>query len=257
MRASLLLIAALACGAWSAAASAQSPKAKATDPQIAAAREHYAFDAWPTGARRAGVALGAVAVPGHTGDAVDASAPGVVTRYYQGATKRPAFYVEAAVRETPAEAKQVLLETLAFVATPNPLPTLAASGIPAGDVGFVGYAGVDRTKISWIAFVRDNVAVRVMSADPTVAPQPDLPSVARAVDAAILATSKLADDAKLPRPKIAKLAASKDHCTAGENLILEVEVAADAAGAGAAAPILDWVVGGSGQGYVEKRADGR
>src|SRR4030095_12866725 len=128
MRASLLPTAALACGVWIAAASAQNPKVKLTDPQIAAARERYGFDAWPTGARRAGVALGALAVPGHTGDAVDASAPGLITRYFQTATKHPAFYVEAAVRETPAEAKQVLIETLAFVTTPNPLPTLARSG---------------------------------------------------------------------------------------------------------------------------------
>ncbi|HKE01238.1 MAG TPA: hypothetical protein VKE69_09530 [Planctomycetota bacterium] len=226
-----------------------------SDPQVEAARARYRADAWPMGARKAGVALASLSVPGFANVAIPGSASSieldatgtVVTRRFADASGKPSFAVDVQVAEDAAAAHEALLVQLAYVSSPGVVPSASSVGIPLGDAGYVGFATAERDRISWIAFARGNVQVRVSSFDPTASHPADLSAVARAIDAAIVAAPAVGAGVAVPRPSFTKLAAPKTSCVAGENLALS----ADAGGAE-----LFWNVGGSGLAYVETAPGG-
>jgi hypothetical protein len=76
--------------------------------------------------------------------------------------------------------------------------------------------------------------------------------VAAGVDAAIVARHTLAVGAVPPRPEITALAVANRDVVAGEIVALDVGVLDPASGEAH----LEWIVGGPGQGYVEKSASG-
>src|SRR5262245_41706733 len=152
-------------------ASSPSPVPARTDPRVEETRVAYGAASWPKGDRRPGVALEALAFPGYAGRAVEATPSADAERFFDrapaadGAPRQAAFRVQAWTLATAESAHDQLVLLLACVSSPKLAPTTAASGVAAGDVGFVGPAGSGNGRISWIAFVRGNVAVRVSAVD--------------------------------------------------------------------------------------------
>ena len=222
--------------------------ARQEDPRITHTKDRYGFAAWPQSVeRKDGLPLAELAFPGVKRSEADFAPGGPVTLHFTDEDGAPRFLVELSIRETVAEARDVLVEYLTFVNSPRPVPRAAGAGITAGDIGFVGFAPRDR--ISWIAFVRGNVAVRVLSTDPTAVPHPNLRLVAEAVDGLLRSRPSLGKGDALTRPAVTRFAATRAACRAGEPVVLELATAANEA--------LRWTVGGPGLGYVERDDAGR
>jgi hypothetical protein len=225
------------------------------------AREHvravalqYKSAAWPAGTVREGIALASLTLDGWTGGELR-SAAGLLERPFARTGAREnetSFVVEARVSDTPGGAQEMLLTWLSGLSTDRTMPAVREWSIPVGDVGFLGPAGAGPRAIAWIAFVRDNVAVRVLATDPRKDPGLDLGTVATGIDAAILARKTLAAGATPSRPEITKLALASTTVVAGEKVALDLAVT-DPAGGEAH---LEWTIGGPGQGYVERSASG-
>lgn len=226
-----------------------SAPAGAADARLDAAREKYAPSTWQAGPLRDGFVLGAFCPEGFIGKPVEPAVDGVVTRTYRDGRGGPGFAVEVQASDSVDQARERLLGWLAFVSAPGKRPTAASRGLPVGDAGFVGPSGSAAGRFSWITFLRGNVAVRLVDLDPTRSPAPDLAGIARELDRALLAAPELAPGARLTRPRVRTLVPATGSVVAGTSLALVVDVE-DPTGT----PTLSWVVGGSGQGYVE--ADG-
>ncbi|MFY9341800.1 MAG: hypothetical protein WAT39_04890 [Planctomycetota bacterium] len=234
--------------------------AQAREPGLAASQQavlertaaRYDSASWARGARRAGLLLGALELRGYTGGEIERLGKGPVQRTFADGSGEARLRIEVHVAERPEDAQRQLLGWLAHISSPGLVPPAAGAGIPVGDVGFVGWSKPAERRIAWLAFVRDNLAVRVHCLDPGANPHPDLAAVAQAVDAAIVREPVLAKDAPLPRPVIARLQPAAASCKAGQQLALQVEVV-DPAGA----PTLKFEFDGPGQGYVEQDGPGR
>ncbi len=234
---------------------APQPAPPTNDPQLVAAAERYGADAWVSTAARAGLELGQVAVAGLAGGKLTRDASGALVRAYADSNGVDRVLVESATLDTVEAARERHVSTIAFVQSSNRLPTTAELGIEAGDVGHVGRSGAGPGRISWVAFVRGNVHVRVICLDPTVDPHPDLGAIAKSIDGAILAVPQLAPKTKPAHPSVDRLAPAAPACDAGKTIALDF-AATDAA-------LVEWSVGGPkdgsgpvGQGYVEKDAGG-
>ena len=77
-------------------------------------------------------------------------------------------------------------------------------------------------------------------------------AIAREVDQQVELQPELGPKQVLPRPAVRRLELQQTSCVAGEVLAIDLAVD-DPAGTPAA---ISWTVGGSGQGYVERRDDG-
>ena len=224
------------------------------DPQIAAARARYDAAHWPAGPRRAGCDLERLTIAGLEGSRLEFSpAEGKVTRRYRDAGGGTVLLVELRVRESAEAAHRDLLEHIAFVQSVKLLPRTAERGIEAGDVGFVGHAGVRQDRIAWIAFVEGNVACRVLAFDPSADSPADVHGAAERLSESIRSGPSLSDDAPLPKPVIGHALALSASCRAGEAVVLDV-AALEPSGRPAA---VRFEVTGEGQGYVERDARGR
>lgn len=217
---------------------------------IARTKARYAAADWPQGARRAGVPLGELKIDGYTAGPARHIA-GRITREFLGDKELPPFLVELEVRSTAADAHEVLVTWLAGLAGAGAAPTAAELGMPVGDAGYVGLAGPGPGAISWIAFARGNVAVRVLAPDPSQWPLRFLGAVAQVIDKKIEAQPSLAKGEALPLPVIRRLRADRTEVTAGDAVPLELDAVDSAAGQ----PTIAWSVGGEGLGYVELRGD--
>ncbi|MBI4879368.1 MAG: hypothetical protein HY812_06865 [Planctomycetes bacterium] len=232
---------------------AQEPAEEAgLEAQLARAAELYAPAEWPQSARRAGLALGEIDIQGYRGEPLRAAGETIERRYAGAEEELPPFTVEAVVCDTAKDAQRLLLTWLATLASVDPAPRALDLGAPVGDAGYVGLSAAGEGAMSWIAFARANVAVRILADDPRQTPRPDLTLVARTLDEKIAEEPPLAEDAPLPRPAIQSFAAERFECRAGEVLRLDLAVEDPAGG-----PYhVEWIVGGPGQGYVERREDG-
>jgi hypothetical protein len=222
-----------------------------TDPREAllqATAARYDSAAWPRGVRRTGPDLTAVVLRGFDGGALERAGAGPVQRFFADAGGENRVLVEVQVGNDVDAAQRHLLGWLANVSSPGLVPTAARAGIPLGDVGFVGWSKPAERRIAWLAFVRDNAAVRVLCLDPASNPHPDLAAIAQAVDAEVGRAPTLAEKVTVPVPKIERFHAAA-QCRAGERVPLQVAVEA------AAGAVLRFEIEGTGQGYVED--DGR
>jgi len=215
--------------------------------------ELYAFPSWPKGEPRIGLAND-LALSGWTG--VDLhGVDGLLTRRFKRTepeTDAVSFVVESHVAQSPRAAHQDLLGWLASLQSPQRRPALKELGPGIGDVGYFSRSGAGPRAIAWIAFVRGNVAVRVLAFDARQEPDLDLVGVAREIDQALLATATISRGAKIPRPVVRKLASEFEEVVAGERVRLEVEITDPHGGV----PHLRWMLGGPGRGYVERGKDG-
>lgn len=245
--------------AASSAAAPPSPQEAAARSELelrhrAETRARYGHAAWTRGAVRGGLANELV-LPAWTAVDLEAS-EGLVTRSFRRADAAgapPSFVIESRVADTAEEAHEALVTWLAGVQSAQTMPSLAELGLPLGDAGFAGRSGAGPAALAWIAFVRGNVAVRVSACDPVREPALDLGAVASTTDQAILAAPALEGAVVRPvRPVIARLSATRATVVAGE--VVRIELAIDDPARGI--PHIGWTVGGPGQGYVERGADG-
>lgn len=253
-----LAAASLLVGGWFAVAASNGLRAQDApvpgpaahvDVTLAAAQAKYDAAHWPQGERRGGLVLADIELPGLTGGEVVFSASGVSRRYADSAAT-PRVLVELAVSDTIKEAHAELLRHIAYVQSTKTLPTAAARGIRAGDLGYIGYGGKDGSKIAWLAFVVGNLELRVSNLAPDAEGAVDVKPLVELIAARALAQPVLAADVPLPRPTITRFVADERRVAAGSSLLLDV-VAVDPTGKPAD---LDFIVGGSdqGQGYVEQ-----
>ncbi len=241
----LLLAVSLKAQEPPAQALVQGPPSREAFLQEVATR--YRAAEWPRGELREGVNLGALVLPGYTGDVVEHAPPGPLQRRFVDKNGEVQFLVEAFVVDQVGEAHQHLVDWLATVSKPGTVPSAAQEGIPVGDVGYVGWARRTERRIAWIAFVRDNVAVRVACLDPSAVPHPDLASVAQVVDGAIAREARVVKGKAVPKPTIQRFAAERQRCRAGDVVPLTVQV--DSASGPCS---CRFVIDGPGQGYVEQ-----
>ncbi|MEM7305604.1 MAG: hypothetical protein AAF682_02985 [Planctomycetota bacterium] len=247
-----LLLATAASGLFAGATAAQSAQA---DAQLERAREGYAAAEWTAGPARDGFTLASLELSGFRGAELE-SQKGHLSRSFfaadapEGAS--PAFLVEGFVGDDAAQAHELLVQWLAGLSSPKLAPRTEARGFSVGDVAFVGPSGAGPRALSWVAFTRGNVFVRVVTFDPRATPTLDLAAVSAAVDGAISSRKALQAGAAVPRPEVSSFRAAAKDVVAGDSVRLDF-TAVDPAGG---EPHLTWSVGGTGQGYVERRADG-
>jgi hypothetical protein len=245
---------AVAASAQSSAPRSDVERSSLEQQHFARTRLVYGQTSWPRSAARAGLA-NELALAGFRSGALD-SDQGRLTREFRhtDATDAPAaFVLESRVADSVEAAQELLIEWLAGLQSPARAPDAAEVGLTFGDVAFVGRSGAGPGVLSWIAFVRGNVAVRVSACDPKREPGLDLPSIAAAVDQAVASAAALETGRVPARPVIASLALPTASAVAGAVLPVDVTVADPAGGT----PHLQWVVGGPGQGYVERSRDGQ
>jgi hypothetical protein len=226
---------------------ADASAARREDPRITQTKLRYQFASWaPAQAEYDGVrfadlkladlkVVGTEYVPGLPIQQTLADADGV---------KRVA--INWTISSSTKQARTELLGYLTAVNSPNNMPSARGEGIEAGEAGFVGYSKDKR--ISWIAFNRGNVTVRVNCMDPAADPHPNMGRIAEAIDQLIQLQPLRSDQRPLTVPQVQRLSTSRDACEAGQwiELQLQAENAAH----------VQWWIGGTGQAYVSKR-DGK
>lgn len=249
-------LAGLALAAWAvshAFAAAQEPLERSTADHWAQTRTRFAQSSWPKGPTRRGLA-NALSVEGWVADPLQ-SDRGRLTRSYRAAHARelpPGFVLESFVADSAALAQEQLVEWLAGLQSPQRTTSGREAGLVVGDVAFAARSGASDGPLAWVAFVRGNVAVRVRRTGAAGAPEADLSVIALVLDRAIVDAPVLEGAATPPKPLIRSFAAPRALAQAGEVLRLTVDIVDPAAGE----PHLEWIVGGDGQGYVERAADG-
>jgi len=219
---------------------------------VRAVEARYARDTWAATTPRDGIPITGLGLDGWRAGQLRAAGTLLTVPFYpaQGEAARPTFLVEARVAATVASAQDTLIEWLASVQNPTAMPAASERGVAVGDVAFLGPSGAGQNASAWIAFVRGNVAVRLLALETRELPGFDLGTIARSIDAALQTRPALAPGGALSRTRIERLKATPTSVQAGERVELDVELSAPAAA-------QEWIVGGPGQGYVERAADGR
>ncbi|MBL9079926.1 MAG: hypothetical protein JNL08_20700 [Planctomycetes bacterium] len=214
--------------------------------------QRYAAAAWPRGTRRPGLAFDALQPADLRSEEFATLDGGLLRGTFVDRDGRSRVVVEAVVGGDADAAQAQLVAWLSLVSRPGTLPRADAEGMPVGDIGFVGWSKPAERRVAWLAFVRDNVAVRVSSCDPSADPHPDLLAIAQSVDAAVLREPVLAAEAPLPRPTVRRFEAAPARCRAGAVVPLVLQTEDPAGGAARCAFTLT----GPGQGYVEADPNG-
>lgn len=215
----------------------------------------YQVDAWPLGQVRDGLPLDALELGSFRAGPVSSQGALVGRDFFAAGAASdaaPLFHLEFQVFDSSEAARELLVQWLAGLSSPSRAPLDSSFGVELGEAGYVGPSGAGPRAFSWVAFVRGNVAVRVLNVDPRTAPELALPALAAGIDAAIAGRTPLAAAVAVPRPEIATLKAASTAPVAGQRVKLDVSVLDPAGGTAH----LAWTVAGTGQGYVEERADG-
>jgi len=252
----VLVAVALVLAGSAAAQGAQSERPALPAPsalqlsRTAEVRRLYAQSSWPESPARAGLPL-RFALDGWRAGALQCE-QGLVTRdFRRPAGDAPLFVVESRVADDAAGAQEQLVEWLAGVQSPARMPSGAELGLVLGDAAFAGRSGAAPGTLAWIAFVRANVAVRVSACDAPREPALDLAGVAQAIERALESTPPLAGGRTPAKPLVTLAPPASAAVTAGAVVRLAPEIQDPARGR----PYVRWIVGGPGQGYVERAGD--
>lgn len=213
----------------------------------------YGLSSWPRGALRSGFPNEPF-LPGWVAGALQAER-GLLQRSFRHASApegAPVFVLETCVEDSAEGAHARLLDWLAGVQSAETMPSLATLGLAFGDVGFAGRAGAAPAALAWIAFVRGNVAVRVLACDPVREPALDLGGIAALVDQSARSAPELEAGRVPAKPRVERFAPAEAEVVAGSAVRLDLALVDPAAGEAH----LEWIVGGPGQGYVERATDG-
>lgn len=221
------------------------------EARLARTMQRYAAHDWPESPARQGLTLEKIRFSGFERSALDFT-PGLpITLDFADAEGTPRFVVELQVAERTADARKALVAHLTYITSLNDVPTTKSRGIAAGDIGYIGYSFEQR--ISWIAFVRGNIYARISCLDPRANPHPDMVRLAETLDRIIRDEPVQKRGAKSAAPTIDRLQPESATLRAGQKTVLDLAVrCADKRSVAA----VEWVVGGPGQGYVEKDEEG-
>ncbi len=258
---SLLAAAALSLLATTVSASSIAPRVAQDAPErstleqehLARTRQRFGHAAWTKGAIHAGLPI-ELSFEGWAGQQLQ-SAQGRLTRPYAAAS-RPnapaAFVIESVVADNVQAAHEQLVEWLASAQSPQRILAARELAHAVGDVAFVTRPAASDAALTWVAFVRGNVAVQArLLWSPQVA-HPDLRELTQRIDQLILKTPLVEAGAAPAKPLVRAFSVARAEAQAGEVLDLTVDVLDPAGGA----PHLEWVITGPGQGYVERSDSG-
>lgn len=248
MKLTLLALALLACATEVHSQQVPLQRSDLERAHRASVEQRYARSAWPQGVTRAGLPT-ALELEGFAPEAPVVE-DGLLVRTWRfaGAAGAPAFVTESLVADDARGAQDVLVDWLAGVQSVARMPSVAEAGLAVGEAGFVGRSGARPGALAWVAFVRGNVAVRVVAFDLAATPTLELAPVALALDRAIRATTALEVGKKPVRPALGRFELAP-RAVAGE--VLPILLEGVEAGAWE-----QWRVGGAGHGYVERSDDG-
>lgn len=255
-RSLVVRLAGLALAAWAMShwvAAAQSAPVRPSGDPWAQTRARFDQPSWPTGPSRSGLA-NAPSLQGWVADAMQ-SDRGRLTRSYRAEAlpdAPPGFVLESWVADSAVLAQEQLLEWLSGIQSPQRVFSARDGGLVVGDIAFASRSGAADAPLAWVAFVRGNVAVRLRRTGAPKSPEADLSVLALTLDRAIVDARVLEAGATPPKPVISAFEAPRPFAQAGEVLRLTLDLVDPAAGE----PHLEWIVGGDGQGYVERAADG-
>lgn len=245
-RISLILTALLGMAEFAGAAQepAKTSVSPTEDPRITQTKLRYQYATWtPAAAQYDGVGIAQLQLPGLKTSNVEFE-PGLpIQQTFADADGVKRIAINWTIADNSKQARHEMLGYLTAVNSPINLPSTRAEGIEAGEVGFVGYS--KNKRISWIAFTRGNITVRVNCFDPAANPHPNMKRIAEAIDQLIQLQPLRKDDRPLTKPAIQQFTTSRVDCEAGEWVELQLR----AVNAGH----VQWWVGGSGQAYVSKR----
>jgi hypothetical protein len=217
------------------------------DPRISLTKMRYGFKTWaPASASHDGVRFLDLKLPGLTSAGLECSDRLPTLQSFADSKGLQRVSVNWGIHQTSKQARADLLAMLTAVNSPKLLPTTRSVGIEAGDVGYIGYSRMGR--ISWIAFSRGNITVRVNCLDPRMNPHPNMGEIAVSIDQLVQIQPLLKDGIPLNKPSVRRFESSRSQCVAGDWIELDLQVDNVIQ--------TDWQIAGSSQGYVEKR-DGR
>jgi hypothetical protein len=174
-------------------------------------KEAYDFDNWPgkDGKLRQGIRLkGVDLAPYEIASVRDrlATSGETILRYRVAGAKKHVFEVAVRVHDSVAQAQEALV---AFLGTCTVrLPRGSDSGVAVGDMSFVGKDG---DAVRTIAFVRNNVFIRVSllpSPDSEAVVQFDAAAIAAKIDEQIKQEEEAAESGDLKKPVISEFTAA-------------------------------------------------
>jgi hypothetical protein len=222
------------------------------DSRVTVTKQRYNFDTWPLSrARYNGLCLRDLRFSSYHVQPVDFVPKSPVILSFAGEDDINRFLIEITIRDSVAEAREKLVEYLTFISSTKLMPTTNEKGIHAGDIGFVGISGSGN--YAWITFVTGNICIRVVCLDPRVQPSTDLGYLAEKIDGVIRSQPKLASGAELSHPVISVFSADKGSYKAGDIIPLNLQVSEPSG----KPETYKWVIGNSGQGYVEMDKQGQ
>ena len=140
-------------------------------------RARYATAAWPRGAVRDGLPI-ALELEGFAAGELRRWGNTLPRSFSRAGAEQPSFLLEFVVADSIDGSHAALLTWLAGLQSSERMPTAAELGFELGDVAYVGRSGAGPKALSWVAFVRGNVAVRVVAFDPRREPELDLMGLA-------------------------------------------------------------------------------
>lgn len=214
-------------------------------PGMAEAEARYGADRWPSSPVVAGFELGRFTADGLVAEGgIDVMEDGWVTRRYADGQGRAVLQVELYVGDSAAEAHHIMVAMLAHVVS-------QAEPIHLGDVAFMGRSSAAPGRLAWVGWCRGNLVFRLMALATDLPTSPDLEATGRAIDRRALLGPLVAQGATVPKPTVQSLAAVPAQAAAGD--VLDLDLAVD----GRDDVVVTWIVGGSGQGYVQDDAAGR
>ncbi|MFT4538044.1 MAG: hypothetical protein ACI841_001141 [Planctomycetota bacterium] len=219
---------------------------------VRAVEAKYDKPAWQQGVRRTGFPVLSLQLEGWRRGQLMTDGRLLSLPFHEGDNTRPSFVIETIVNDTIAESQDRLIDWLAGIQSPATMPTTETRGIAAGNTGYVGPAQRGENALSWVAFVRGNVAVRLLAVDPNLSGL-TMGDLSKQIDMRLKAQPALAADVSMPKAQVSSLNASSSEVTAGEAFELTYAIAAPFA----TDHKLEWIIGGPGQGYVEVAQSGR
>lgn len=216
---------------------------------LARTRQRFGHALWIKGPTHAGLPL-ELPLEGWVGGQLQ-SVRGRLTRLYApaAAPNAPApLLVESFVADSSAAAHEQLVEWLAGAQSPERILAARELALDVGDVAFTTRPRASDAPLTWVAFVRGNVAVQVRWLSTADGVRPDLRELSQRIDQAVLKAPLLEAGAAPAKPQVRGLSLSQSLARAGQVLDLTFDVLDPAGGA----PHLEWVIAGTGQGYVER-----
>lgn len=226
--------------------------------------ELYGSEKWESTEARDGILLGSLKLEGWIGRRLRSDS-GHIHRRFDGekpGTEQHAIVIDAYVGKDVRQGQLQLLTWLSSRQSRILAVDARSRKQNVGDISYVdlaikqeGQPGAPPASAPIITyyFSRGNIAVRITNVHPRSQPDVDILAIAKEIDKSIKERPVLEEGKPPETPTIQKFSANPQRVKAGEPVLLEVEIEDPADGT----PEIRFRVGGPGQGYVERRNDGK